>query len=189
MVGKAFIHSDGSKRNDGDLYETPYSMTRALLDRESFKSKGYFLEPAAGNGAIVRVLSERFENVTAYDREVDFLTETDRHDYIVTNPPYSHADEFVEKALSLQPRKFAFLLRTNFLSGQARVRAGIFDDLARIYVFSRMPDLRAPIREDGKFPTAGIVYAWFVWEPLHGGPPEIHWIDNGEFVLRKGDSK
>lgn len=187
MSGKAFAHSSPENRNDGDLYETPLSMTRALLDREKFRKNGHFLEPACGGGAIVRVLAERFENINFYDKDVDFLTEDRKFDYIITNPPYSLADEFVEKAKSLKPRKFAMLLRTNYLSGQKRIRAGVFSGLSHVYIFSRMPDLRAPIREDGKFPTAAIVYGWFVWDRYKIGNPVISWIDNGNFVLRKGD--
>lgn len=183
MSGKAFIHRSAS----GDVYETPYSMTQALLSRERFP--GVVLEPAAGPGAIVRVLQANYYDVHSYDIETDFLTEDRRFPSIITNPPYSLADEFVAKAQELRPRKFAMLLRTNWLSGQARLRAGLFQGLAQVYIFSRMPDLRASIREDGKYPTAGIVYAWLVWIPGRKRPPVVRWIDNGEFVLKSTDKK
>lgn len=183
MAGKAFIHRSAP----GDVYETPYSMTQALLNRERFPR--LILEPACGPGAIVRVLSENGHDVHAYDAETNFLAEDRHFRAIITNPPYSLADEFVAKAQELRPRKFAMLLRTNWLSGQARLRAGLFDGLARVYVFSRMPDLRAPIREDGKFPTAGIVYAWMVWTPGRQRPATVHHIDNGGYVLTAQEAR
>ena len=50
-----------------------------------------------------------------------------------------------------------------------------------------MPDLRAPIRDDGKYPTAGIVYAWMIWEKGYSQSPAIRWIDSKNYVLKKRD--
>ena len=49
-------------------------------------------------------------NVTAYDVEKDFLLEYGNYDYIITNPPFSIAYEFVQKAKQVATKKFAFLL-------------------------------------------------------------------------------
>jgi hypothetical protein len=186
--GKSFMHRSA----EGDFFQTPYPMTRALLDREKFPK--LILEPASGRGAITRVLRERGHVVTDYDLETggetgpkDFLEEHRRFPAIITNPPYSLADQFVMKAKGLRPKKFAFLLRTNYLSGQARLEAGIFKGLARVYVFSRMPDLRAPIREDGLSPTAGIVYAWMVWVKGYSRPTTLHHIDYQHGVITTAD--
>jgi hypothetical protein len=183
MTGKAFMHS--SDRRDGDLYETPHSLTHALIVRERFPKN--ILEPAKGNGAISRVLEWNGYNVTAYDKETDFLKETRTFPAIITNPPYSLADAFVIKAQQLKTKKFAFLLRTNYLSWQARLKAGVYEGLKDIYVFDRMPDLRADIREDGEFPTGGIVYAWMVWRRGYRRSPRIHFIEIGDYVLKKGE--
>ena len=52
-----------------------------------------------------------------------------------------------------------------------------------------MPELRAPIREDGKYPTAMIVYAWYIWDMHYEGPEIIKHIDNQKYVLKKGVKK
>ena len=185
-MGKDFIR----RTVEHDEFSTPYSMTRQLLELEEFPRSWEILEPAAGKRAISSVLSPLFPSFQEYDIQhgIDFYNETRKVDAIITNPPYGkEADKFVLKAKTICRKKFAFLLRTNYLSGQARYEAKIYKGLRRVYVFTRMADLRGELRDDGKYPTAGIVYAWMVWEIGYGGAPEIHWIDNQEFVLRKGE--
>jgi len=45
------------------------------------------------------------------------------------------------------------------------------------------------LREDGKYNTGMMVYAWFVFEKDYDGSPVIDWIDNNEDVLSKIDKK
>ena len=135
FMGKAFMHSTIDNRSVGDLYETPYSMTAQLFENEFFDHRGSVLEPAAGNGAMVAILQNYFRDLTHYDIETDFLTESRQFDYVITNPPYRLADEFVEKAREVTRHKFAFLLRINFLSGENRLQENRFRELKRIYVF------------------------------------------------------
>ena len=55
MKGKNFS-LNSTKRNKNDYYQTPYSMTRQLLEVENFEGK--ILEPSCGAGAIVKVQLE-----------------------------------------------------------------------------------------------------------------------------------
>jgi hypothetical protein len=189
-MGKAFMNRHRkSELPDRDTYNTPYSATKQLLEVEKFE--GNVLEPASGNDAITHVLKSYFEEIITSDIKdgIDFLKYPENkydgvYDNIVTNPPYSLADEFVLKAKELYTRKIAMFLRTNWLSGYQRYRKGVYEELARIWVFTRMMDLRAPLREDGKYPTAGIVYAWMIWEKGYIGNPTVGWIDNQKYVRR-----
>ena len=120
--GKAFAHT--KDRNHGDYYPTHYSLTEQLLEVVDFRH-GIILEPAAGKAkAISKVLERNGLSVVSKDLEQgqDFLKEVDKYEYIITNPPYSLADEFVEKCKEVATDKFALLLRTNFLSGMKRFR-------------------------------------------------------------------
>lgn len=186
LKGKAYGH----RSSKSDFYETPYSITEQLVEKR-YSGKLYkdkiVLEPASGNGAIVKILRKYFYHVESYDKETNFLKEEGVYPYIITNPPYSLADEFVMRAKEVYTDKFSFLLRTNFLSGYKRYRAGIFKGLQFVDIFTRMPDLRAPIREDGKYPTAMNVYAWMTWQIGYKGKPQIDWIDNQKYVLKKGE--
>lgn len=185
--GKAFIHRS-SKDND---FPTPESMTRQLLEVEKFDFRKEVREPACGDGFMSEVLRERFSTVYATDIKygVDFYkADMGKIPYIITNPPFGKdADKFVKRSKQLYTRKIALLLRTNYLSGQERYMAGIYQELSRVYVFTRMPDLTAAMRVDGKYPTAGIVYAWFIWEKGYRGLPRILHIDNQKYVLKKSD--
>ena len=45
------------------------------------------------------------------------------------------------------------------------------------------------LREDGKYRTGMMVYAWYVWENGYSELPMIDWIDNNDDVLSKKDLK
>lgn len=167
-------------------------MTKQLLAVEPFNRNAVTLEPACGNGAILRVLqSEGFKLSYGYDSDRDFLKETLPHSQIITNPPFSLAFEFILTAKKIVTDKFTFLLPLSYLHGKQRLDS-IYNDktfpLARVYVFCRYPMLGDPLRDDGKYRTGMMVYAWFVWDRTHVGEPVIRWIDNQQYVLSKADS-
>ena len=187
-MGKAFGHSSEKNRNKNDYYPTPYSMTKQLLQNYPLDTHWNYYDPATGEAeAIEKVFKENGLKIAGNDiiNGANLLQDKREYDFIVTNPPYNLADEFVEKARENSKHGFAMLLRTNFLSGQKRFEAGRFENLKRVMIFTRMPDLNSELREDGKYRTAMIVYAWFVWEHSYSGNPEISWIDNQKFVLKK----
>lgn len=191
MTGKNFSGNNMGQRRKSDLYETPYSMVQQLLDVEPFDINAITLEPACGNGAILKVLRNNgFSLAYGYDRERNFLSETVQHCQIITNPPFSLAYEFITTAKRIATEKFAFLLPLSYLHGKQRLD-GIYSDktfpLSRVYVFCRYPMLGDPLREDGKYRTGMMVYAWFVWDRQHASEPNIRWIDNQRFVLSKAD--
>ena len=184
--GKNFSCNNNGKRKKSDFYETPYSITEHLLNMEKFN--GVILEPACGNGAIVKVLIIKGKKVIFYDREVDFFKETKTYKYIVTNPPFSLSYNFICKAKQIAKEKFCFLLPLSYLHGKKRFDF-IYSDkkfpLARVYIFTRSPLLGEKIRDDGKYNTGMMVYAWFVWVRGHCSEPIIRWINNNKDLLGK----
>ena len=192
--GKNFSANNATgKRKKSDFYETPYTLTRKFLDVEYFNKNSTVCEPACGGGAITRVLKEHWEDdkVTAYDQETNFLWETGEYDYIVTNPPFSIAFEFIQRAKLVAKSKFAFLLPLSYLHNKKRFDE-IYSDrtygLEKVYVFTRYPMLGEALREDGKYNTGMMVYAWYVWTNGYSGLPTVDWLDNNEDVLSKKDS-
>lgn len=191
MKGKNFSCNNASgKRSKSDFYQTPYSLTRMLLDELNIK--GCVYEPAEGSGAIVKILKEYGLNVVSNDLPDNFLEahEPDLwnlYRWIITNPPYSLAFEFIQKAKKVC-NNFAFLLPLSYLHGKKR-HDEIYQDkefpLHDVYVFTRYPLLEETVREDGKHKTGMMVYAWYVWkrEKREQGP-EIHWLDNDKYVVR-----
>lgn len=188
-MGKNFSGNTNKLRSKADFYQTPYALTRRLLEVEKFE--GRILEPSCGAGAITAILKEAgYKDITAYDLMLDgkdFLAETRKFDAIVTNPPFSLAKEFILKACEVAPR-FAFLLPLSYLQGQARYNEiwSASEILEKIYIFTRYPLLSAQIRPDGKYETAMMAYAWYIFDTRHKGAATIHWLDSSEDVARKG---
>ena len=192
--GKNFSANNATgKRKKSDFYETPYTLTRKFLDVEYFNKDATVCEPACGDGAITRVLKEYWseDRITAYDKETNFLWETGTYDYIITNPPFSIAFEFIQRAKMVARGKFALLLPLSYLHGKKRYDE-IYSDrnygLEKVYVFTRYPMLGEKLREDGKYNTGMMVYAWYVWSNGYSGQPTIDWLDNNEDVLSKKDT-
>ena len=165
-----------------DLYETPVVAVEALLRVERLPR--CIWEPAAGPGAIVRVLRAHGHAVIASDLidysglcfARDFLGEigmpTDV-EAIVTNPPFKLAERFVEHALQLCPL-VVMLLRLAFLESERR--CGILEGrgLARVHVFRRRLPMMHRAGWDGPRSTSSVCFAWFVLERDHRGKP---WLD------------
>ncbi len=172
-------------RNAKDFYQTPYSLSRLFLARE--KLNGSILEPACGNGAIVKVLLEYGYKCNSSDIEDDFLEQNKQYNTIITNPPFSMAQEFIIKAKELAMEKICFLLPLNYLHGKKRYDKIWTDNvfpLKCVYIFTRYPFLsNEPLREDGKIKTGMMVYAWYVWDKTFSGEAKIKWLDNNGLVL------
>jgi hypothetical protein len=202
--GKCFSGCNKGQRKKSDFYQTPYSMTEQLLENEEFDKDKFILEPACGKMAIVKILEKYFNQNKIeftdindlYDSK-DFFEEQTKYDYIITNPPFSLALEFIQKSKEIAREKFAMLLPLSYLHGQKRYEFKIFLDpnypLIKIFVFTRYPLLTQNIRHDGKYNTGMMVYAWFIWEKRKTNIlrnlefPVIKWIDNNKYVLTSKD--
>mgnify|MGYP001571771301 CR=1 FL=1 len=185
MKGKNFSTNNTGKRKKTDFYETPYSLTELLLEKENII--GEILEPSCGKGAIVKVLQKLGYSMSFYDKEKNFLKETKKYHTIITNPPFSLAFEFIKKAKEISDI-FFFLLPLSYLHGKKRFDEVWTDKkfpLARIYVFTRYPLLGEKLREDGKHNTGMMVYAWYVWEKNYKGEPVIRWLDNNKYIIKR----
>jgi len=162
-------------------------------------------EPACGRGHMAAALAEYFFSVHAsdvadYSAEEhrtpvyrgpmcvsDFLDldamppriETMGVDWIITNPPFRRAPEFIRRALTLRPRKgVAMLTRLAFLEGVARHR-----DLFRpapphviAQFVERVPMVKGRLTAKGSTATA---YCWLVWLSDAcdiGVTPTFEWI-------------
>lgn len=166
-----------------DFYSTPPEAIRALLEVE--KLPDCIWEPSCGNGAIVNILRERGHRVYATDlvdrscpdseSGVDFLMQQAPSFWvgaIVTNPPFSLANQFVYHALMLVP-KVVMLLRLSFLEGIGR--SAILDQgrLARVHVFKRRLPMMHREGWQGKKSTNAIPFAWFVFDQQSNSPTTI----------------
>lgn len=172
-----------------DDFPTPPWAARALVEhvlgRDTVKGASC-LEPACGRGHMARALAEYFGHVDSADAYTygfgsirDFLTypyEAQSHDWVITNPPFRLAEQFIDRARTVARRGVAILARTVFLESVGRYE-GIFRDTPpTIFAqFSeRVPMLRGRVDRKGTTATA---YAWFVWnKDLRLSEAKLVWI-------------
>jgi hypothetical protein len=166
-----------------DLYETPAVAVEALLRVEQLPHRIW--EPAAGRGAIARVLESAGHEVIGTDLinygaghlgGIDFLKErSPRAACIVTNPPFRIANEFVARALELAPTVI-MLLRLAFLESERRTAILEGRGLRRVHVFRKRLPMMHRDEWAGRKANSGMAFGWFVWERDYSGAPEIHRI-------------
>jgi len=175
-------------KDSPDDFPTPPWATRGLLehvlDTKSLASLSC-LEPACGAGHMAKVLKEYFAEVKysdachyGYGPVRDFLTypyETNAVDWVITNPPFRLAEDFVLRSLNVARRGVAILARTVFLESSGRYREIFQSSPPTIFAqfVERVPMVKG--RLDIKATTA-TGYAWFVWEKQTGTYPRLMWV-------------
>lgn len=159
-----------------DYFPTPPWATRALCDWlrgfEPINSLTAW-EPACGEGHMARPLGEYFKIVVAsdiydygYGVQGDFLfpypQDTNKPDWIITNPPFRLGYAFAVSALSKAERGVAMLVRTAFLESSER-----YTNLFRktpptniLQFVERVPMLKGRLDRRASTATA---YCWIVW--------------------------
>lgn len=171
-----------------DDFPTPPWATRALL--EHVIGTGGLkdltcLEPACGAGHMAKVLKEYFGEVRcsdAYDYGYapvrDYLScpyETNAVDWVITNPPFRLAEEFVHRSLSVARLGAAMLVRTVFLESVGRYNR-LFRDCpptSFAQFVERVPMVKGRLDERASTATG---YAWLVWEHGNADQPRVVWI-------------
>ncbi len=168
-----------------DDFPSPPWATRALMEHVIFKDeflskipRRSVLEPTCGRGHMASTLEEYFGEVVASDvhdygySKMNFCTDFRKlrwpgADWIVMNPPFRLAEEFVHHALFHAMEGVAVFERLSFLEGQGRYNH-IFREIppTTVAVFSQRVALVSG-RIDKKAQSA-TSYAWFVWGEQSG---------------------
>lgn len=174
-----------------DFFPTPPWATRALLVHVIGDLRlGCVWEPAAGRGHMAETLAERAFRVIAsdvfdYGRGYELgsfvgqgpdVIGSKEVDWVITNPPFALATEFVERGLREARVGVALLLRSNWAEGAERFER----------IFSKTPPTviaqfveRVPMVKGRYDPNASTAtcYAWFVWRrPSPNPTTRFMWI-------------
>lgn len=170
------------EREQNDFYATDPIAIDLLFEQEAFSN---ILEPACWQGHLSKAMIERGCKVESYDLVdrgywtlKDFFDIDEWDGDIVTNPPYSIAQKFVEHSLDIiKPwAKAAFFLRLLFLEGKARKKLFLENPPKVIYVCSGRVNC-AKNWEFDRYTSSAMAYAWFVWEKGHKGETVVRWIN------------
>lgn len=152
------------KRAASDFYPTPPEVTAALLDWLGLRKGTRIWEPACGHGHMVRVMEDRGLVVRATDIQAgtDFLSAelpVEEIDWIITNPPFSLADQFIARC-ALYGLPFALLLKSQYW--HAKKRLDLFQKYQPDYILplTWRPDFLFGARGGGS-PLMDVM--WCVW--------------------------
>lgn len=194
------VMSQRVEANDSpDDFPTPPWATRALIEHVIGKkevSSLSVLEPACGAGHMVKVLKEYFNEVRFADAHnyqfgpirdyLDYPYETNAVDWVITNPPFRLAEEFVLRSFDVARIGVAMLVRTVFLESVGRYNRLFSKNPPSQFAqfVERVPMVRG--RLDGKASTA-TGYAWLVWNLSESADPKLVWIPPCRRRLEKRD--
>jgi hypothetical protein len=186
------VMAQRTEPNDSlDDFPTPPWATRALIkyviaqDNAVLRTKTC-LEPACGVGHMAKVLNEYFREVRCFDiheygygEKRDYLKrshEADSYDWVITNPPFKLAEQFVLKSFDIAREGVAILARTVFIESVGRYEALFKNRPPTKYAqfTERVPMIKG--RLDKKATTA-TSYCWLVWEKARlRAPPQLLWV-------------
>lgn len=184
-----------------DDFPTPPWATRALLEHVlpgSELSELTCLEPACGAGHMAKVLKEYFGEVQSsdvhnygYGAVHDYLNhpyEIAGYDWMITNPPFRLAEDFILKSLRIAREGVAILARTVFLESVGR-HERIFsrNPPAVVAQFTeRVPMVKGRLDKSASTATG---YCWLVWKTKkRKTEPRLVWIPQCRKKLeREGD--
>ena len=192
MTGQNTSHAVMAQRLEPkdslDDFPTPPWATRAFCEWLNPSHNATVWEPAANRGYMARALAEYFGHVAASDIVdygagyplCDFLQPSKplwQPQWVITNPPFRLAADFVERGLEVATGGVAVLVRSVWAEGSGRYER-LFKDRPPAWILQhveRVPMVKG--RYDPKTSTA-TAYSWFVWDiaGVWGGGTQFGWL-------------
>jgi hypothetical protein len=158
----------GKRLNNTDFYPTPlWCLENLEIDWSQFVSVH---EPCRGDGRLYNWLKSK-NIVTTYTEiteNLDFFEWSSSVDLILTNPPFSLANEFIDHSVKHANTVF-MLLRLNYLGSIKRYDWWVKNAPVALYVLSKRPSFTGS-------GTDATDYAWFVWDKTDRIPKGIHFV-------------
>ena len=161
-------------RDSLDDFPTPPWAVRAFCEWLRPSPGTTVWEPAANRGYMVKGLEDYFSHVYASDvfdygvgyQLDDFLLPGPplyRPDWIITNPPFRLALEFVDRALGIASGGVAIIARSVWSESAVRYEA-LFNPKPPTWILQHVD--RVPMVKGRYDPSASsaTAYSWFVWD-------------------------
>lgn len=148
----------GAIRREADFYATPEAAFKPLLAFLPMDKALLYWEPACGDRRLIQWIYEAGGLADGKDLRtdgVDFLKDETPRTFIITNPPFSLAQEFCDHALK-HANEVMMLLRLNFLGAQKRADWWRKNEPAALFILSKRPDFTGGGGDSCE-------YAWFYW--------------------------
>lgn len=183
-------HTD-KERQIEDYYATDPIAAELLLQIEDLDKNIPIWECSAVENHLANVFKQNGYTVRTSDiikrtettEVLDFLSDevTDWNGNIITNPPYSLASKFVEKAMSIihNGNKCIMFLKLQFMEGKTRKKLFEKYPPKTIWVSSS----RIMCAKNGDFQKmidgggSAVAYAFYVWEKGYKGDTVIKWFN------------
>lgn len=174
-----------------DDFPTPPWATRALMQHvigpPAALADLNCLEPCCGQGHMAKVLSDCFRAVWASDvhpygygavrdfRSYSLTSLPTAIDWVISNPPFRLAEEFISTGLAIARVGVAALVRTTFIESVGRYEALFSKTPPAVFAqfTERVPMLRGRLERNASTATG---YCWLVWYKQGGHVPRLAWI-------------
>lgn len=177
------------ERPSDDFFQTPPEATRALLANIDIPRGVTLWESSCGLGAISKVLEANLPNKvlsTELNKDrygiggVDFFKADDyvpkEPFWIITNPSYRIADNYIRQAFKYGAETVIMLLRTAYLES-AKVREDILNNghLLRVFLIKERLKMYPEEYTGDKNQTSKYTHSWFIWNKryINPNPTEI----------------
>ena len=99
-------HKIKHRENPNDEFITPPELAKKLIKLIPLKKLDIVLDPAKGTGSFYK----NFPVETINQATGDFFNWTKKQHWLITNPPYSKLDKWLEHSCKISIKGFAYLL-------------------------------------------------------------------------------
>ncbi len=102
-----------------DIVMTPEHLAKEIIDH--FNPSGKILDPSRGQGAFYDNFPTDNKDWCELGENKDFLTYSDKVDWIITNPPWSKMQQFLEHGMKIADN-IVYLTSVNHYTTKRRIR-------------------------------------------------------------------
>lgn len=129
----------GSTIISQEFYPTPKKTVDSILGEIDMSKVTSFLEPCKGAGHIYNYVDAQYKHYCELSEGKDYLTTPFSNiDLILTNPPFSLAQEFITKART-ESNTVVMLQRINYLGSQSRKKFWELNSPTHLFVLADRP--------------------------------------------------